>query len=109
VGAGFGAVAMKAKNDLDNKCQGTECPQSEADKLSDGKTAGNIATAAFIVGGVGVVLGTVLFFTASPSSSGSSGGSTRAGGAPPARPRGLAALEPRAFIGIGQVALAGSF
>ena len=107
VGAGFGAVAMKAKNDLDAKCHGTACSPSEADKLSDGKTAGNISTAGFIVGGVGVALGTVLFFTASPSASGSNGGAPRV--APRTGERGLAAFEPRAFIGIGQIGLAGSF
>jgi hypothetical protein len=108
VGAGFGAVALKGKNDL--KCPGNECSPSEGDKLSDAKTAGNISTAGFIVGGVGVVLGTVLFFTASPSSSASNRGAARLAGAPLPPPRtGLSALEPRAFVGIGQIGLAGSF
>jgi hypothetical protein len=112
VGAGFGAVALKAKNDLDAKCHGTVCSPSESEKLSDGKTAGNISTVAFIAGGAGIALGTVLFLTASPSTSASSGGVGRvAAGARPAgtSATGLARFEPRAFIGVGQVALAGSF
>jgi len=108
VGAGFGAVAMKGKSDL--KCPGNECSPSESDKLSEAKTAGNISTAGFIVGGVGLVLGTVLFFTASPSSSASNRGAARLAGAPLPPPKtGLSALEPRAFVGIGQIGLAGSF
>jgi hypothetical protein len=107
VGAGFGAVAMKTKNDLD--CAGNECKPGQGDKLSDAKTAGNISTAGFIVGGVGVVLGTVLFFTASPSGGASNGAPRVAGTAPLAPKTGLAAFEPRAFVGVGQVGLAGSF
>ena len=107
VGGGFGAVAMKGKNELN--CTGNSCPESDRDKLADAKANGNISTAAFIVGGVGVVLGTVLFFTASGSSSGSSSSTRTAGAAPPARPTGLAAFEPRAYVGVGQIGLAGSF
>ena len=107
VGAGFGAVAMKGKADLEGKCSNNVCPEGD-DTLANAKTAGNISTAAFIVGGVGVALGTVLFFTAGSSSSASTGGSRAAGASAPPK-KGLAALEPRAFIGIGQVGLGGSF
>jgi hypothetical protein len=105
VGAGFGVVAMKDKNNLDPHCNNNVCNPKESDLLSEAKTAGNISTVAFIVGGVGVALGTVLFFTASPSSSAGHG----APGTASPRPTGLAALEPRAIVGIGNVALAGSF
>jgi hypothetical protein len=106
VGAGFGAVAMKGKNDLD--CQGSVCKPGDGDALSNARMAGNISTAGFIVGGVGLALGTVLFFTASPSTTGSNGSTVRtAGGA--RRASGLAAYEPRAFVGVGQIGLAGSF
>ena len=107
VGAGFGVVALKTKNELD--CPGNVCKESDRSKVSEGQTAGNIATASFIVGGVGLALGTVLFFTATPSSSASSGGTRGANGIPRAPKPGLAAFEPRAFIGIGQIGLAGSF
>jgi hypothetical protein len=107
VGAGFGVVAMKGKNDIEANCTGNVCKSSEQDRLDDAKAAGNISTVAFIVGGVGVALGTVLFFTASSGSSASNGGPSRAAAAP--RPTGLAALQPRAYFGIGQAGLAGSF
>jgi len=109
VGAAFGAVAMKNKNELDNQCRDNRCPETEGDRLSSAKTYGNVSTAGFIVGGVGVVLGTVLFFTASGSTSGSGSSVRTAGAAPPSRPTGLAAFEPRAYVGVGQIGLAGSF
>ena len=109
VGAGFGAVAMKLKDGLN--CEGNVCQDSESNRnnFSDAKTYGNVSTAGFIVGGVGVALGAVLFFTASGSTSGSSSAVRSAGAAPPSRPTGLSALEPRAYIGVGQIGLAGSF
>jgi hypothetical protein len=107
VGAGFGFVAMKGKTDLEPNCTNKVCNVSPGDDtLSNAKTAGNISTAAFIVGGVGVVLGTVLFFTAGSGSSASNGGSRTAASVPKT---GLSALEPRAYVGIGQIGLAGSF
>jgi hypothetical protein len=110
VGAGFGAVALKGKSDLDAKCQGPVCRETESDKLSDAKMAGNISTAGFIAGGVGIALGAVLYFTASPSTSASSAGAGRVASTPgPAPKTGLSAFEPRAFIGVGQVGLAGTF
>jgi hypothetical protein len=107
VGAGFGAVAMKGKSDL--TCPGNQCIPSDSDKLSQAKTMGNVSTVGFIVGGVGVALGTVLFFSASSSSSASNGVGRVANGTPLPVKTGIAALEPRAFMGIGQIGLAGSF
>jgi hypothetical protein len=110
VGAGFGAMAMNKKNDLDSRCPDKRCPDSQSGLLDDAKMFGNISTAGFIVGGVGVVLGTVLFFTASGSASSGTGAAGRAAGAaPPPRPTGIAALEPRAYVGVGQIGFAGSF
>ena len=106
VGAGFGFVAMNGKNDLESSCKNNVCNPQDSDRLEEAKTAGNISTISFIVGGVGAALGTVLFFTASPSSSAAQGG-PRTGASP--RPTGLAALQPRAIVGIGSVGLAGSF
>jgi hypothetical protein len=109
VGAGFGFVAMKGKNDLEPNCKNNVCSPKDSDRLEEAKAAGNISTIGFIVGGVGAALGTVLFFTATPSSSTARAaqGAPRAGASP--RPTGLAALEPRAIVGIGSVGLAGSF
>jgi hypothetical protein len=109
VGAGFGGVAMKEMNNLEPKCPGGRCPDAEKDNLNDAKMYGNISTAGFIVGGVGVVLGAVLYFTASGGTSAANGAARTAGAVPQPRPTGLSALEPRAYIGVGQIGVAGSF
>jgi tetratricopeptide (TPR) repeat protein len=66
LGVGFGIAAMNATNDVLTLygCQNDKCPpEAEAD-LSVAKTNGNISTAGFVVGGAGLVAGTVLFFVA---------------------------------------------
>lgn len=66
VGIGFGIAAMNATNDVLTLygCQNDKCPpEAEAD-LSVAKTNGNLSTAGFVVGGAGLVAGTILFFVA---------------------------------------------
>lgn len=100
VGTAFGVMAMKAKHDLDGQCQGTQCPPSTSGDVDSAKLKGNISTVAFAVGGAGVVLGTVLYF--------SIGGSSSAHGSAPARS--FAGLQRgRAMIGPGSVQLAADF
>jgi len=104
VGGGFGFIALKDKGDLADKCKPTpaDCPQSSASTLDNGKLAGNVATIGFIVGGVGIALGTVFYFTASPRAT--STGATSA-------TRSAAAAKPElgAWVGVGQAGLAGRF
>jgi hypothetical protein len=45
---------------IDYGCENGKCPQSAAGDLDIAKTNGNISTAAFAVGGAGVVTATVL-------------------------------------------------
>lgn len=105
-GAVFGFIAMKDKNDLSDKCSENVCPRDQQDKLDSAKRAGTIATIGLGAGAAGVVLGTVLFFTAGPSSE----ESTQAG-LPSHRKRRLAhtGLRPRASVGLGRVDLALDF
>jgi hypothetical protein len=98
VGAGFGLVAMKGKSDLDKTCPQNICAPSNDSKLSSAKTAGTVSTIAFGVGGAAVILGTVLFLTASPSSSERSAHATTA-------PR----LVPRPWVGLNEVGVSGEF
>jgi hypothetical protein len=98
VGAGFGAVAIKGKNDLEGKCPQNQCAQSYDGQLNSAKTAGTVSTVAFIVGGAGVVLGTVLYFTAGSSSN------ERA-----ARARVEPRIVPRAWVGVNQVGIGADF
>lgn len=73
VGTAFGVAAMTKKSDAESVCASDPCgTQAGANKWSDAGSAGNISTIAFIVGGVGVVGGAVLWFTAPRTSGGPS-------------------------------------
>jgi hypothetical protein len=99
VGTAFGVMTLKDKHNL--QCEGNDCPASQRDAVNSAKRSGNISTIAFGVGGAGLVLGTVLYF-----SLGSSSSETHA--SVPAR--GFAGLHNgRAAIGPGSVQLAADF
>jgi hypothetical protein len=69
IGAAFGLRAMSKFNQANAACPG-DCPdQNGVDLWKSTTTAGNIATAGFIVGGVGLAAGAALWFTAKPSAS----------------------------------------
>lgn len=102
VGTAFGVMAMKDKQNLEGQCPNNSCPPSRSGDVDSAKQKGNISTIAFAVGGAGLVLGTVLYFTLGSSSSESHASS------PPAR--GFAGLQRgRAMIGPGSVQLAADF
>lgn len=63
VGAIFGGLALSDKGDADAYCKDGRCTPSAQSSIDASLTKGNVSTAAFIVGGVGVALGTVLWFT----------------------------------------------
>jgi hypothetical protein len=100
VGSVLGVMTMKQRQDLKGTCPSDVCLPGQQGALDSAKRLGTFSTVAFGVGGAGLVLGTVLFFTAGPSSS------DRA--AAPARHRAvLTGL--RADVGPGGVALSGKF
>jgi len=98
VGAGFGIIAIKGKNDLENKCPLNQCALQYDTTLNSAKTAGTISTVTFAVGAAGLALGTVLYFTAGPSSNERS-----------ARARAEPRVVPRAWVGLGRVGLGADF
>jgi hypothetical protein len=98
VGAGFGAVAIKGKNDLENKCPQNQCSPAYDGQLNSAKTAGTISTVAFGVGAAAVVLGTVLYFTATPTTS-----------VERSHARAQNGLGPRAWVGYNNVGFATDF
>jgi len=99
VGTAFGLMTLKDKHDLN--CQGNTCPASQRDALASAKQAGNISTVAFAVGGAGLLLGTVLYFSIG-------GDSASAHAGLPARS--FAGLHNgRAMVGPGSVQLAADF
>lgn len=101
VGTAFGVMAMKGKSDLNGQCPNDSCPPSSSGDVDSAKLKGNISTVAFAVGGAGLVLGTVLYFSIGS-------GSPEAHGSAPARS--FAGLQRgRAMIGPGSVQLAADF
>lgn len=71
VGAGsvLGILTMNQRKDLKDSCPNDICQAEQEQDLEDAKRLGNFSTIAFGVGAAGFVLGTVLYFTAGPSSS----------------------------------------
>lgn len=99
VGTAFGLMALNGKHNL--QCEGNSCGSSQRDAVDSAKTKGNVSTIAFAVGGAGLVLGTVLYFSLGHSSA-------EAHASAPAR--GFAGLQNgRAAIGPGSVQLAADF
>lgn len=100
VGSALGIMTMQERKELKGTCPADMCPPAQQDALDSARRLGTLSTVAFGVGGAGLVLGTVLFFTASPSTA------DRAA-APARRQAGLSLL--RADVGPGSVQLSGEF
>jgi hypothetical protein len=90
----LGGVALRDKNDLESVCKNDKCPESRRSQLDGAKTEGTVSTILFGVAGAGLVLGTVFYVTAGPSSSAETA---------------QASLRPRVFIGVGSVGVDGRF
>jgi hypothetical protein len=103
VGSVLGLMAISGKNDLDQQCEGNLCPESSRDSLDSARSASTAATISFALGGVGLGLGTFLYFNASPSSA-SEGTAKRA--SDQASTPGWSA---RAWVGLGRVGVSGEF
>lgn len=74
VGAITGFVALGKHGDLSDACPGGTCPSDKQSDVDSYKTMGTVSTVSFIVGGVGLAAGAVLWFTA-PKESAKSGSS----------------------------------
>lgn len=64
IGAITGLVTMSKNSDLKKECPDNACGTAQHDDLDAAKTWGNVATAAFIVGGIGVAVGLFATLTA---------------------------------------------
>ncbi len=62
-GTVYGLSARGTRSDLDDACPNDVCTENERDAYDEGKRQANIATAGFVVGGVGLGLGAVLLLT----------------------------------------------
>jgi hypothetical protein len=67
VGTIFGLSAMSKHDDANAKCPGACSDQAGVELWNDARTAGNISTIGFVVGGVGLATGAILWLTAKPS------------------------------------------
>jgi hypothetical protein len=80
VGIGYG-ISASSKHDSANKaCPDPQCSDPNGVNLwNQAVSAGNVSTVGFIVGGVGLAAGAVLWFTANSGSGGRESGSTQVG------------------------------
>jgi hypothetical protein len=69
VGSIFGLSSMSKHSEAEDQCPGACSNQAGVDLWNDARSAGNISTIAFAVGGVGLATGAILWFTAKPSRS----------------------------------------
>lgn len=68
VGSVFGLKSKSKHDDAESHCDGGNCFDTDGVALrEDARSAGNVATVAFIVGGVGLAGAAVLWFTGGPS------------------------------------------
>jgi len=101
VGTAFGLIALKDKHSLNDSCASNVCPSSSRDSVDTAKRSGNISTIAFGVGGAGLLLGTVLYFSVGGAAETQAASHTH---------HGFAGLERgRALVGPGSVQLAADF
>src|SRR5262249_46350304 len=64
VGAVTGGLTLAKKGVIEANCQGTRCNHEGKAAADSAQTLGLVSTIGFVVGGAGLVTGTVLFFTA---------------------------------------------
>lgn len=102
-GSIFGLLALKGKNDLDSECPNNLCPASSQDRLDSARLSSTLATVSFAVGAAGIGLGTYFYFAAEPSEEGSTASDDAASASSRSR------VSAGAWIGLGQVGLAGQF
>jgi hypothetical protein len=79
VGAAFGLVAWSRKSTASDACPTVCKNQNDADLWERARSAGNVSTVAFIVGGVGLATGAVLWWRGKPSADDSVGARVIAG------------------------------
>lgn len=70
VGTITGVLAIGQHGDLSDKCPDGRCPNSVSGDVDSYKTMGLLSTIGFVVGGVGLAAGAVLWFTAPKETAG---------------------------------------
>lgn len=93
-GGVFGYLAMSDKRTLDSQCVNNSCPTSSKSTLDSANRYATVSTLLVGAGAAGLVLGTVLYFTAGTNSKVES---------PPT------GFKPHAFVGLNRVGVEGTF
>jgi hypothetical protein len=62
IGAGFGLAAVSDKSNLEGACKDKVCPPSAQGTLDSGTRFGDVSTVSFVVGGLALAAGAVLYF-----------------------------------------------
>jgi len=93
-GGVFGYLALSDKRTLDSQCVNNSCPTSSKGTLDSANRYATISTVLVGVGAAGLVVGTVLYFTAGSSSNTET---------PPT------GFRPHAFVGLNRVGVEGTF
>jgi hypothetical protein len=107
VGAVTGLMSISKTNELKDACPRNECPLGKQGDIDSATSLGNISTAAFIVGGVGLGVGVAGLLLSS-----SSEGAKREASAARPRERTASPFAPeqvRAVLGPSYVGVAGAF
>jgi hypothetical protein len=100
-GGVLGLMTMQRHKDLQGKCPDNACPHDQQADVDSAKRLGNFSTIAFGVGGAGLVLGSVLYFTAGSNTA------DHAQNAPKKRFAGL--VDPRIGVGPASIQLDAAF
>lgn len=90
----FGFLALNDKKNLDKDCPNNACPPSSQSTLDGANRYATVSTILVAVGGAGLALGTVLYFTAGSSSK---------------TEHRTTSFMPHAFVGLGKVGVQGVF
>jgi hypothetical protein len=102
VGGVFGIMTLRERSELKENCPSDVCAPGSQDSIDSAKRLGNVSTIGFGIGAAGLVLGSVLFFTAGDSST------TQDALARPRRKL-VGLVNPRASIGPTRIQLAADF
>jgi hypothetical protein len=73
VGVAYGFVAMSRRDEASSICPSECADMNGVNAWHDAHSAGNVATGAFIIGGVGIATGVVVWLLARPAADGAAG------------------------------------
>jgi hypothetical protein len=95
-GVTFGVLALDARGDIDRACPDRQCPASERDALGRARTFADLATAGFVLAGIGAASGAILILLTPQAKSPAASGTTTS-------------RSTSAYVGPGSIGIQGTF